>query len=84
MDPIQIAQAGFYITLMNAAAAVTIFSVITFLLLRIANHLSHITFSEAYERISQDTRALSLYLSVRYAVLGLGNALIIASIFKYA
>jgi len=84
VDPIQIAQAGFYITLMNAAAAVTMFSVITFLLLRIANHLSHITFSKAYFSMSTDTRALALYLSVRYAVLGLGNALIIASVFKYA
>jgi hypothetical protein len=84
VDPIQIAQAGFYITLMNAAAAVTMFSVITFLLLRIANHLSGVTFSKAYSIIEYDTRALSLYLSVRYAVLGLGNALIIASIFKYA
>lgn len=84
MDPIQVAQAGFYITLMNAAAAVTMFSVITFVLLRVANYLSHLTFKESYAIVASDPRALSVYLSVRYAVLGLGNALIIASIFKYA
>jgi len=84
VDPIQVAQAGFLLTLLNAAVAVTMFSTITFVLLRIANALSHITFKDSYEIVMQNPTALAIYLSVRYAVLGLGNALIIASIFKYA
>jgi hypothetical protein len=83
MTPLQIAQQAFYLTLINAGVAVVAFSVVTFLLLRIANLLSGIHFETSYKMISQDNRALALYLSVRYAVLGLGNAMILSAIFMY-
>lgn len=83
MDQIDVVMVGFFVSLAKAAVSVVMFSTITFLLLRIANHLSHISFNEAYRRIYDDSRALTIYLSVRYAVLGLGNAYIIASNFMY-
>lgn len=83
MDQIDIVTVGFLVSLAKATISVIMFSTITFFLLRIANKLSGIHFESSYALIEQDAKALSMYLSVRYAVLGLGNAYIIASNFMY-
>lgn len=84
MTPFDIAQAGFVLTLEQAAAAVLMFAIVTFVLLRIADKLSGLDFKRAVDSIEQNPTALASYLAVRYAVLGLGNALVIASVFLYA
>ncbi len=84
MTQFDIVQFGFFVTLAKAAMSVLMFSTITFLLLRIANKLSHVDFKESLGIIQGNPTALSTYLSVRYAVLGLGNALIIAANFMYS
>lgn len=84
MNPLDLAKAGFLLTLTNAAVAILMFSVITFVLLRIANKLSDIHFGTSYNTIATNPMALAVYLSVRYAVLGFGNAIIIAAIFMYS
>lgn len=83
MDQIDVVTIGFFVSLAKATISVVMFSAITFLLLRLANKLSGVSFDSAYTTISGDPKALSVYLSVRYAVLGLGNAYIIASNFLY-
>ena len=83
MDQIDVVVVGFLVSLAKATISVLMFSTITFLLLRVANKLSGIRFEHAYMVVGTDPKALSIYLSVRYAVLGLGNAYIIASNFLY-
>ncbi len=83
MDQIDVVVVGFLVSLAKATISVLMFSTITFLLLRVANKLSGISFNSAYMTLSGNPQALSMYLSVRYAVLGLGNAYIIASNFLY-
>ena len=83
MDQIDVVVIGFLVSLAKATISVLMFSTITFLLLRVANKLSGINFGMSYSLIQNDPKALSIYLSVRYAVLGLGNAYIIASNFLY-
>jgi hypothetical protein len=83
MDQIDVVVIGFLVSLAKATISVIMFSTITFLLLRLANKLSGIHFESSYREIALDPKALSVYLSVRYAVLGLGNAYIIASNFMY-
>lgn len=83
MDQIDVVTIGFFVSLAKATISVLMFSTITFILLRVANKLSGIHFETSYQLIQNDARALSAYLSVRYAVLGLGNAYIIASNFLY-
>lgn len=83
MDQIDVVVVGFLVSLAKATISVLMFSTITFLLLRVANKLSGIHFESSYTRIEDNAQALSMYLSVRYAVLGLGNAYIIASNFLY-
>lgn len=84
MTVFEVAQAGFLLTLINAGVAVLLFSVITFALLRIADKISGINFRKAVDKIEDDPRAMAVYLSVRYAVLGIGSALILASVFLYS
>lgn len=83
MEQLDVVQLGFFVSLAKAAVSVLMFSTITFLLLRLANKLSGIHFESSYSLIQNNPVALSIYLSVRYAVLGLGNAYIIASNFMY-
>lgn len=83
MDQIDVVMVGFLVSLAKATISVLMFSTITFLLLRVANKLSGIHFESSYSLIQTDPKAVSIYLSVRYAVLGLGNAYIIASNFLY-
>lgn len=83
MDQIDVVTIGFFVSLAKATISVLMFSTITFLLLRVANKLSGVHFESSYREISTDANALAIYLSVRYAVLGLGNAYIIASNFLY-
>lgn len=84
MTPFEVAQAGFLLTLMNAGVAVLYFAVVTFGLLRIADRISGLNFKRAIDLIEMDQRSMAIYLSVRYAVLGLGNALILAAVFLYS
>lgn len=84
MTPFEVAQAGFLLTLLNAGVAVLFFALVTFGLLRIADKISGLNFHRAINLIEDDPRAMTVYLSVRYAVLGLGNALILASVFLYS
>lgn len=83
MEQFDIVIVGFLVSLAKATVSVLMFSTITFLLLRIADKLSSIRFAHAYLVVSTDPKALAVYLSARYAVLGLGNAYIIASNFLY-
>ena len=84
LSPMEIAQAGFLLTLTNAAVAVLAFSVITFVMLRAADWLSGLNLRKAIDVVETDPKALALYLGARYFVLGIGNALILASIFMYS
>lgn len=84
MTPFEVAQQGFALTLANALAAILMFALITFVLLRIADRLSGLNFRGGIDLIEHDARALAVYLSVRYAVLGLGCAIILASVFLYS
>lgn len=83
MEQLDIVILGFLVSLTKAAVSVLMFSTITFLLLRLANKLSGVHFETAFSKIEADPKALSVYLSVRYAALCLGNAYIIASNFLY-
>lgn len=83
MEQFDVVFLGFLVSLTKATVSVLMFSTITFLLLRVANKLSGIHFESSYSLIQTDPKALSIYLGVRYAVLGLGNAYIIASNFMY-
>lgn len=82
MTPFEVAQAGFWLTLQNAVVSVVMFTVLVFVLLRIANKLSGIKFTETFSTMSP--RDQGIYLSVRYASLSLSAALIIAASFLYA
>lgn len=85
MTPYEVAQAGFWLTLQQAAIAVIMYTVLVFVLLRIANYLSGFEVDDVLDRIQeQDPRGMAIYLSVRYAVHGLGIAMILASVFQYA
>lgn len=83
MEQFDVVFLGFLVSLAKATVSVLMFSTITFLLLRLANKLSGINFGMSYSLIQNDPKAVAIYLSVRYAVLGLGNAYIIASNFMY-
>lgn len=83
MEQLDVVIIGFLVSLAKATVSVLMFSTITFLLLRLANKLSGIHFETTYRTIQYDPKAVAIYLSVRYAVLGLGNAYIIASNFLY-
>lgn len=83
MDQFDVVVLGFLVSLSKAAVSVIMFSTITFILLRLADRISGIRFSDEFGVVSSDAKALAFYLSARYAVLGLGNAYIIASNFMY-
>lgn len=82
MTPQEIAQAGFWLTMQYATIAVLMYSVLVFVLLRVANKLSGINFGLAFDNM--DSRSQSIYLSTRYAVHGFSTAIILAAVFQYA
>lgn len=82
MTPQEVAQAGFWLTMQYATIAVLMYSVLVFVLLRIANKLSGINFDSSFQNM--DPRSQSIYLSTRYAVHGFSIAIVLASVFQYA
>lgn len=82
MTPQEVAQAGFWLTMQYATIAVLMYSVLVFALLRVANKLSGINFSQAFDNM--DSRSQSIYLSTRYAVHGFSIAVVLAAVFQYA
>lgn len=84
MTPFEVAQASFWLTLLNAGVAIVMYAVIVFSLLRIADKISGANFGESFQKVTELPLALAIYLGLRYFVLGIGSAMILAASFMYA